>query len=115
MSADGCFALIFWRRTRGGEDAENEGDHVGSETLSSPSSPPDLLLPSCVSAGSFRSVRCLYPANILRSGQQTLQKPRAETQLVGNRSGGEDGEDKEGKTPVVYNSTKNKREYNINI
>ena len=115
MSADGCFALIFWRRTRGGEDAENEGDRVGSETLSSPSSAPDLLLPRCVSAGSFCSVRCRYPANILRAGQQTLQKPRAETQLVGNRLGGEDGEDNKWKTPAVYNAAKNKREFNINI
>ena len=52
-------------------------------------------------------ISCQYPS--IRAAQ-TLQKPRAETQLVGNRSGGEDGKDNEGKTPAVYNSTKNKRE-----
>ena len=81
--------------------------------------PPHPPLPTyccqTVSQQEASAAFAAYPANILRSGQQMLQQPRAETQLVGNRSGGEDGEDNEGKTPAVYNSTKNKREYNINI
>ena len=78
--------------------------------------PPRPPLPTyCCQAVSQQEASAAFAADILRSGQQTLQKPRAEAQLVSNRSGGEDGEDKEGKTPVVYNSTKNKREYNINI
>ena len=73
--------------------------------------PPRPPLPTyCRRAVSQREASTAFAADILRSGQQMLQQPRAETQLVGNRSGGEDGEDNEGKTPAVYNSTKNKRE-----
>ena len=61
MSADGCFALIFWRRTRGGEDAKMRG--IVSDRRLCPPRPP---LPTyCCQAVSQQEASAAFAAYIL--------------------------------------------------